>query len=60
MTEQDEKLTRYLTELAASNPQQIPAALIQIMQYRILQMLLGNFQDALETCIVQLEKQLKK
>jgi len=60
MAEQDEKLTKYLAELAVSNPQQMPATLIQIMQFRVLQMLLGNFQYALDTYISQLENQLKK
>ena len=58
MSKADKELAQYLAELATTNPEQVPAAMVEVIQYQIMLMMTNFFKTALENYMSTLEKQL--
>jgi len=50
----------YLIELAVTNPEQVPAAIAEKIQYQVMLMVTNFFQSAFEEYISTLEKQINE
>ena len=60
MSELDKELAKYLAELAVTNPEKVPAAMAEIIQYQALLMMANFFKSACEDYIGTLEKQMNE
>jgi len=52
------QLVGYLTGLAVTNPEQVPAAMAEIVQCQVMLMVANFFQSTFEEYISTLEKQI--
>ena len=60
MSETDEELIRQLTELAVTNPGQLPIAMLGIIRRRLMQVTVLSCQSVLEACLVEFENELRR
>ncbi|MBA7596061.1 hypothetical protein ES703_03030 [subsurface metagenome] len=55
-----EKCSDYFAELAASNPEQLPLAFLELMKQRLVLTITNRLREVVETSLSELEKQLRK
>ena len=60
MTEQDKIIAEYLAELAVTNPQQLPLAMLELMKQRLMLVMANQIRETMESYFSQLEEQLRK
>jgi len=55
-----EKWPDYFTELAASNPEQLPLAMLEVMKQRLVLTVTNHLREVVEASFSEFEKQLRK
>lgn len=60
MSEVDKRLAQYLAELAVTNPQQLPLAMLEVMKQRLMLTITNQIRETLEAYFSQLKEQLKE
>ena len=55
----DKELAQYPTELAVTNPERLPLAMMDLVQRRLMLTIMGCFEEIITTHISQLEKQIR-
>lgn len=60
MSEVDKQLAQYLADLAVTNPEQLPLAILEIVKQRLMLVMANQIREAMEAYFSQLEKQLRK
>ena len=60
MSEVDKRLVQYLTELAVTNPQQLPLAVLEIVKQSLMVAMANQIRETMEAYFSQFEKQLRK
>jgi len=60
MTEQDKVIVEYLAKLAATNPQQLPLAMLEVMKQRLMLVMANQIKGIIEVEFNEFEEQLKK
>ena len=60
MSELDKRLVQYLAELAVTNPQQLPLAMMEVMKQRLVLTVTNHLREVVEASFSEFEKQLRK
>ena len=60
MSEVDKRLAQYLAELAVTNPQQLPLAMLEIVKQRLMLVMVNQIKGIIEVEFNEFEKQLRK
>ena len=60
MSEVDKRLVQSLAELAVTNPQQLPLAMLELMKQRLVLAVANQIKGIIEVEFNEFEKQLKK
>ncbi len=60
MNEVDKRLAQYLAELAVTNPQQLPLAMLEVMKQSLMLAMANQIRETMEAYFSQFEEQLRK
>jgi len=60
VSEVDKRLVQSLAELAVTNPQQLPLAMLELMKQRLVLAVANQIKGIIEVEFNEFEKQLKK
>ena len=57
--ESDKEVAKYLAELAVTNPDQLPQALLKIISQRLMLAVMQRLTGILEACVDEFERKVK-